>query len=435
MIDKFKKILILVICVSLMSGCASSAETSTDTTAGEQSVEDTTTESQTNEESTKDQTTTGGATEGSTTDGATEDSTTDGTTVEPTTQAPTTQTPTTETPTEESTTVKPEDKYTYTDMTLVLYSKISLNVRKTPSTDGAVIGYLAEGQAVNVTGQCNETGWYRVDLDGQVGYASNIYLATEEEMNTAEVYAEAALLMDMDTGEILYEKNINKKLYPASVTKIMTALLTLENCKLDEMVTYKEEVKQIPSDSSIYGVKVGEQVSVKDSLYMLMLVSGNDVAVGLGMHVAGTEAEFAKMMTKRAKEIGAVNTNFVNAHGYDDPNHYTTASDMALITMEALKNPDFRDVWGTAEYDVPATNMVSSVTHIAHTNKMIRENMPEYYEYALGGKTGFTTPAGRCLITTASKDGKNLLCVILKSNRYNQYKDAEKLYEYGFGLK
>ena len=336
------------------------------------------------------------------------------------------------TSTEEVSTEEPTTSLTYKELNQKLYSTISLNVRNLPSEEGEVIGYLSEGQKAYVTGRCNETGWYRIDFEDTVGYVCDEYMVDECPVEAPTIVAEAAIVYDVDTGEVLYEKNADKRMYPASLTKIMTTLIACERGGLDEMVTFSENCKAIPYDSSIYGVRVGETVTLKDSLHMLMLVSANDVGVGIAEHISGTEAEFAKLMTKRAKELGANNTNFVNSHGYHDENHYTTARDLMLITLAGLKSEDFVRVWEALEYTVPATNKVSRPTKIKNIHKMLCEDLAQYYEYALGGKTGFHDDAGRCAITTAKKDGRTLLCVTMKSTKANQYKDGEKLFEYCF---
>lgn len=337
--------------------------------------------------------------------------------------------------TEEISTEEQTTAFSYENMNKRLYTTVSINVRNLPTGDGEVIGYIVEGTKTFVTGRCNETGWYRIAYEDEVGYVCDRYLTNECPVEAPNIVAEAAIVYDVDSGEVLYEKNADVKMYPASLTKIMTTVLACERGSLDEMLTFSENCKKVPYDSSVYGVRIGETVTVRDSLYMLMLVSGNDVGVGIAEHISGTEAEFAKLMTKRAKELGANNTSFANSHGYHDENHYTTARDMMLITLAGLKKEDFIDVWEALEYTVPVTNKVSRVTQIKNIHRMLRKDSSQYYEYALGGKTGFTSDAGRCAITTAKKDGRTLLCVTLKSNKSNQYKDGKKLFEYCFAYK
>lgn len=324
---------------------------------------------------------------------------------------------------------------TYKNLDERLYTTDSLNVRDYPSEEGEIIGNLVQGKRVVITGRCNETGWYRIKYGDGIGYVCDQYITDECSVEAPAIIAEAAIVYDVDTGEVLYEKNADKKMYPASLTKIMTSLIACERGKLDETLTFSENCKAIPYDSSVYGVRVGETVTVKDSLYMLMLVSANDVGVGIAEHISGTEAEFAKLMTKRAKELGASNTNFVNSHGYHDENHYTTARDMMLITLAGLKNEEFVKVWEALEYTVPATNKVSRSTKIENIHKMLCKDLSQYYRYALGGKTGFHDDAGRCAITTAKKNGRTLLCITMKSNKANQYKDGELLFKYCFTYK
>lgn len=332
----------------------------------------------------------------------------------------------------EEATEEPTTSLTYENMKQVMYASESLNVRDLPNEDGEIIGNLIEGKRVKVTGRCNETGWYRITYGDGEGFVCYEYLVDESPVLAPEIVAEAAIIYDMDTGEVLYEKNPDAKMYPASVTKIMTTMLACESGRLDEMITFSQKCKEVPYDSSIYGVRVGESVTLRDSLYMLMLVSGNDVGVGIAEHLAANEGEFATLMTKRAKELGAKNTNFVNSHGYHDDNHYTTARDMMFITLNALKNEEFVKVWQAAEYTVPKTNKVPYARKIVHTHKMLRKDLTQYYPYALGGKTGFHDAAGHCCITTAKKDGRTLLCVTMKSNKANQYKDGQLLFEYCF---
>lgn len=332
-------------------------------------------------------------------------------------------------------TEEPTTALTYEIMNTVMYTSAGLNVRNLPSEDGEIIGYLVEGKRVKITGRCNETGWYRISYENEEGYICYEYVVEECPVSAPSIVAEAAIVYDMDTGEVVYEKNADAKMYPASVTKIMTTLLACESGKLDEMIAFSSNCKAVPYDSSIYGVQVGESVTLRDSMYMLMLVSGNDVGVGIAEHLSGNEEEFAKLMTERANELGAKNTNFVNSHGYHNENHYTTARDMMIITAAALSNEDFRKVWEAEKYTVPKTNKSAGPRTILHGHKMLRTDSSHYYVYALGGKTGFHDDAGRCAVTTAKKDGRTLLCVTMKSDSANLYKDGQQLFEYIFTYK
>ena len=249
-----------------------------------------------------------------------------------------------------------------------------------------------------------------------------------------EIEGHAAILIDMDTGAILYSKNEHEKLYPASITKIMTGLLTVENCAMEDTFAFTHDIiNALPWDAAKYGYVAGEEVGIRDLMYVLLLRSANEVAVGMGIKIAGSEEEFGKLMTKRAKEIGAVNTNFVNATGLHDDNHYTTAYDMALIAMEAMENATFAEVWGTPSYIVNPTNVEPDVVRIWNRHEMLVNRGTQYYSFAKGGKTGYTDEAGRTLVTYASRDGRNLMCVVMKSGTTTVFNDTKLLFEYGFG--
>ncbi len=247
-----------------------------------------------------------------------------------------------------------------------------------------------------------------------------------------EVVAGGAILMDADTGAILYEKDAYSNYYPASITKIMTCLLAIENLSLDQEITFTDEVfAALPWDASLLGVVSGETLTVKDCLYGLMLRSGNEVAVALAMAVSGSEEEFGKLMTERAKEMGALSTVFTNASGLYQDTHYTTPYDMAVITREAIKNGTFAEVWGTDIYDMAATNICDAYT-ISNRHNMLVSGRDAYYQYAEGGKTGYEDLAKRTLVTHAKKDGMSLICVVMFDENDAYYPDTERLLEYGF---
>ncbi len=279
-----------------------------------------------------------------------------------------------------------------------------------------------------------------VDTDGEAGENS-----WENAINTdyipgsatiaapPEIVGKAAILMDADTGAILYAKNAYDVMYPASITKIMTALVTIESCSQEDIVTYPAQcINELPYDASRYGVVAGEQVTIRDSLYMLMLRSANEVAKGLAMHIAGTEADFGVLMTERAKKAGALNTQFTNASGLHQDTHYTSAYDMAMIVKDAIKNPTFAQVWGSPSYVISPTNKVSKENKIWHTHPLLVNTRNTYYSFAKAGKTGYTDAAGRTLVTYASKNGMNLICVVMKSTTAKIANDTRSLFEYGF---
>lgn len=253
------------------------------------------------------------------------------------------------------------------------------------------------------------------------------------------VDAEACCVMDLSSGLVLYSKNAKKKNYPASITKIMTTLLTIENCFLGEELTFSAQaVNSIPWDGSKLGVLAGEKLDVEQSLYAIMLQSANDVCAGAAEYISGSDLEFAKLMTRRAKEIGCVNTHFTNPHGLHDDKHYTCAYDMCLIGREAMKNSIFRQVTASKTYTVSATNMSQERT-INNHHQMIngyRSNSIYVYENCIGGKTGYTSAAENTLVTFAKKDNMELVCVVMRaqgtSAKENQYTDTKKLLDAAF---
>lgn len=255
----------------------------------------------------------------------------------------------------------------------------------------------------------------------------------------SSIVAESAILMEASTGLILYEKNMDEKQYPASVTKIMTALVAIENSSLDEVLTYsKEAVYGIEYGSSNIAVEVGEKLTMEQSLYAMMLESANEVCLGVAEHIAGSVSAFVDMMNERAKELGCTNTHFVNPNGLHDDNHYTTAHDMALISQAAIENETFRKITGTKQYTIPETNKKEARTWIKNHNQMLYGyKYPKYeYENCIGGKTGYTSMAKSTLVTFAEKDGMTLIVVVLKtlgpSYEQNEYTDTTKLFDYGY---
>lgn len=247
------------------------------------------------------------------------------------------------------------------------------------------------------------------------------------------VYAETAVLIDADTGTVLYDKKSNKKMYPASITKIITALLTIENCKMDEKVVFSEyAINSLSYDDANAGCQIGEEMTVKECLYALMLTSANEVATALGEHIAGSEEEFAKMMNERAKQAGAKNTNFVNANGLHDTNHYVTAYDMAMITRAAAKHSAFNDIVNSTAFTIKKNNKRKEAFTSYQRHKMVWPTSGYYFDGIIGGKTGFTDQAGTTLVTYAKRDGMTLISVVLKSNAQYVYSDTASLLEFGF---
>lgn len=246
--------------------------------------------------------------------------------------------------------------------------------------------------------------------------------AKSQESPAPYVSSYAAILTEWHTGTILYQKNAFRRMHPASLTKMMTALLALEQGLLEGEVTISYEASMQPG-SSMY-LKEGQVLTLEDLLYGLMLNSGNDAAWAIAEHVGGEVEDFVAMMNLRAKEIGAINTRYRNPHGITDPNHYTTAFDLSLIARTCLKHPYFNHLVATKEKDViDAEKGVK--TSLANTNRLLW-----MYLGADGVKTGTTESAGQCLVASATRDDMRLLAVVLDSG--DRWADAAALLEYGF---
>lgn len=248
-----------------------------------------------------------------------------------------------------------------------------------------------------------------------------------------EVQSPSIFLMEMSTGTVLYEKNADDIHYPASITKIMTTLLALENSKLDETVTFSDEAIDNTEGSGI-SRDYGEQMTMEQCLYAIMLNSANECAYAVAEHVGGTVDHFVEMMNQKAAELGCTNTHFVNPHGLFDENHYTTAHDMALIAKAAYENETFRIITGTARYTIPPTNKHDEQTDLQNHNEMLYpwQTLKYRYEYCTGGKTGYTEVARSTLVTYAEKDGMSLVCVIMQTESPNQWIDSTSLFDYAF---
>ncbi len=260
--------------------------------------------------------------------------------------------------------------------------------------------------------------------------------------------ANAALLVDMDTDYIMYAQNAFERIYPASITKVMTALLVLDavddgTLALDDVVTAGETAWDgLDYTSSNQNIRAGEQMRVEDLLYCLMLASANEAGNILAVAVSGSIAAFVEQMNLRAAELGCADTHFTNPHGMPDSDHYTTAYDIYLMAKAAMQNEEFRKIVGTAEYTVSATNLSGS-RYLCNTNGLISEKKYSgyLYEYCTGIKTGSTTTAGYCLLSSAEKDGQTLLCVMMGcenpaaadgSVSMLQFSESARLLDWGF---
>ena len=248
------------------------------------------------------------------------------------------------------------------------------------------------------------------------------------------IEAASAAVMDMDSGAFLYSKNATAKQYPASTTKIMTTLLLVENCNLDETITFSEIVFDLEEGSSHLGIHPGEEMTLRDCAYGIMLASANDIANGVAEYMGGSLAGFADMMNARAAELGCVNTHFSNPHGLYSDDHYTCAYDMALIGRAAYSNPIFREIVGTTYYEIPETNLTDEIRYLVQHHKMTRSAEEEYYrDWCTGGKTGYTEACLNTLVTFGEKDGQRLVGVILRVNGAGKaYLETAQIMEYGF---
>lgn len=247
-----------------------------------------------------------------------------------------------------------------------------------------------------------------------------------------EVQADAAILIDARTGNILYAKNIDTPYPPASITKILTALIACEQSNFNDTIVYSHNaIYSIPYDGSTVGFSEDEAVSMKDSLYGLMLKSGNEAALGIAEHISGSVEAFANTMNERAQAAGATNSNFVNPNGLHDNNHYTTCYDMAMIMKDAVRNDSFLEIASTVNYSIAPTNIAADGYTFTTGHRMLNKNRTEFYEFAVAGKTGYTSNAGNTLVTYAKNGDMELICVILHSIQ-THYNDTRTLCDYGF---
>lgn len=250
------------------------------------------------------------------------------------------------------------------------------------------------------------------------------------------ITAPNVMLMQTDTGKILYEKNIDEKIYPASITKLMTAILVVENCELDEIVTVsKNAVISVPSGYVNANLQVGEELTVENLLYVMLIPSANDAANALAEHVAGSIESFASMMNTRAKELGCTGSNFTNPSGLHEEEHYTTVRDLSLISKEAIKNKTIRKIIETSSYSLKETNRYDKTDRMfTTTNYMKIKSLSNfYYDYCIGGKTGYTGEAKNCVVEFAQKDGIELTAIVMgeSSNVKGQkFIEVKKLFDY-----
>lgn len=246
-----------------------------------------------------------------------------------------------------------------------------------------------------------------------------------------EITAQAAILMEADTGAILYAKNINQELYPASTTKIMTCLLAVENASLSDKITFSNEaVFSVPAGGSNIGMDVGQSITLEQALYGIMVGSANEVANAVAEHVSGSITDFITLMNTRAKELGCTNTHFANTNGLQDDNHYTSAYDLALIARAFFSNELLCKVGNTPRYHFTPSAQQPDDFYLNNKHKLINGEIS--YEGIIGGKTGYTDLARETLVTCAEKDGMRLICVVFMEESPAQFTDTVTLFDYGF---
>lgn len=245
------------------------------------------------------------------------------------------------------------------------------------------------------------------------------------------IKSKSAILVEVSTGRILYEKKSTEKMWPASTTKIMTAILVIEKGNLNDMVTVTETaIGNIPSGYVTCDLQVGEEISVKDLLNALMIKSANDAAYVLAEHIEGSIDGFSDLMNQKARELGCTGTHFVNPNGIHDDRHYSTAYDLYLIATYAMKNQTFRELVSQTEAVLPATNLYPNEDRtLKTTNALINPDSTNYYKNAIGIKTGYTSQAGNCLVSEASRDGLEFIAVVLNGDRFP---DSIQLFDYAY---
>lgn len=249
---------------------------------------------------------------------------------------------------------------------------------------------------------------------------------------TPEITSRAAVLIDAKTGQILYEKNKDEKLYPASITKVMTLYLAAQSENSELAKASETAIKAVPRDTSNIAIDYDEEFSLEQLMYAAQLMSANDACNVIAEHVSGSIEEFVTSMNKTSKQFGTRNTNFANANGLMDKNHYTTAYDFALITKNAIENEDFLKVFSTLEYSIPYTNKKQEERNMVAQHRMM--HWPQYAHLGVvGGKAGYTTESQHTLVTYGKKNGIEVVAVVLKCPEFNAiYKDTEKLLEFAY---
>lgn len=296
----------------------------------------------------------------------------------------------------------------------------------TGGSNGPGISNESESGPSSSSGSSGMSGAASQTLAGTVFQGSSAVAAPT-------VQAEGAVLLNCGTGQILFGKNENTQFYPASITKVMTALLTIENCNLSDVVTFSEAATtNLESGAVTLDLTAGDQLTVEQCLYALLLKSANEVANGLAEHISGSVSAFSDKMNARAAQLGCKNTHFANPNGLNNTTHLTTPYDMALIARAAYADPTLSKISTTTSYQMPATIKGEAKT-ITMGHKMNYPTDSRYYPGIVGGKTGYTSKAGNTLVTCVEKNGVRLVAVVMKASG-THYTDTKAMLDYGFEL-
>ncbi len=257
----------------------------------------------------------------------------------------------------------------------------------------------------------------------------------ETQLSPDEIIAETAIVMDAETGDIYFDKKMNRQMYPASITKLMTALLVLENISMTDQVLFSETaVKSLEYGSSSIGIRVNEILTVDQAMHGLLLMSANETANALAEQVSGSVDNFVLAMNAKARDLGLTNTHFTNPHGLFSETHYTSAYDIALITQEVIKWPEFMAIMETSMYEIPPTNQCDETRYLAQQHKMLNDknDMRIYREDVIAGKVGYTSESCHTLVTVADNGTRRLIIAVFNSDNKSRYEDTAKLIEYGY---
>ena len=250
-------------------------------------------------------------------------------------------------------------------------------------------------------------------------------------VDAPEINASSAIVMDIDTGDILYEKDIHGHYYPAGITKVVTALIAIEEANVNDNITISESVmSQLTQNSSVVGFKLGENVTVRDTLYAIMFCPSQDASLALSEYVAGSSSGFADKMNERMTEFGLTDTHFVNPSGVHEEDQYTSCYDMAIVGKTAYQYPEFRNLISSLSYTIPATN--KSEERVLWTeNLQIYGSSDYFYKYCTGGKTGYTDNSLYTLLSYVERDGRRLICIVMRCDTsYDSYNDTRKLCDF-----